>query len=135
MRELPDRAVCLALRGASVLVVRRYKDGRSYCVLPGGGVEPGEQPAAAALRELAEETGLAGAVRRHLATVRHPDRVAHYFLVDVEEGPLVLGGPEAENRSAQDRYSPEWLPVERVEADGLQPEGARELVRAAARSA
>ncbi|HVX46517.1 MAG TPA: NUDIX domain-containing protein [Mycobacteriales bacterium] len=32
--------------------------------LPGGGLQPGEDPAAAVLRELAEETGLSGSIER-----------------------------------------------------------------------
>ena len=77
MSTARDRAVCVAFRDDSVLVVGRHKDGRSYCVLPGGGVEPGEEPQAAVLRELAEETGLTGALQRHLWTIEHHDRRAH----------------------------------------------------------
>lgn len=39
------------------LVIRRYKAGRRYSVLPGGGIEPDERAEAKALRELLEETG------------------------------------------------------------------------------
>ena len=42
--------------GEAVLLVRRADDGTWG--LPGGWVEPGESPAAAAVRETAEETGL-----------------------------------------------------------------------------
>lgn len=48
------------LRGDSILMVRHVHDGRDHWTLPGGGVESGETPRAAALRELTEETGLTG---------------------------------------------------------------------------
>lgn len=46
------RAAAVAVRDGRVLVVLRERDGRRYAVLPGGGVEPGETPQQACLREL-----------------------------------------------------------------------------------
>ena len=54
------RAVAVVERDGKVLVIRRHLDGRDYAVLPGGGIEDGESPADAALRELREECTLEG---------------------------------------------------------------------------
>ncbi len=56
------RAAAVAVRDDHVLLVLRERAGRRYAVLPGGGVEPGETPQQACLRELREETGLDGAL-------------------------------------------------------------------------
>lgn len=44
--------------------------------LPGGGTDVGEQPAAGLLRELAEETGQTGQVRRLVTVTHHHNRAA-----------------------------------------------------------
>lgn len=129
MNRLSDRAVSVAFCDDKLLVIGRQKGGRDYCVLPGGGVEPDESPEAAALRELAEETGLTGTVERHLWTIEHLDRIAHYFLVSVEAGPPVLGGPEASAQSEADLYAPQWLPLNLLEAANLQPDSVSALLR------
>ena len=45
-------------RGDEILLVNHVKDGRSYWLLPGGGLEFGESLAAGLERELREEAGL-----------------------------------------------------------------------------
>lgn len=130
MSQPPDRVVAVAFSGDTLLVIGRQKEGRAYCVLPGGGVEPGEAPDVAVLRELAEETGLTGTVLQPLWTVRHDDRLAHYFLVEVEPGRLSLGGPEALAQSTTNVYIPKWLPLHLLEAENLQPASMRDRFHA-----
>lgn len=55
------RVAGLLVNGGRILLVRHEKDGRSYWLLPGGGVEDGEALDEAIRREFAEECGLAPA--------------------------------------------------------------------------
>jgi len=67
-----------------LLVVRRANEpSRGLWSLPGGRVEPGELPAAAAAREVAEETGLRVAIGTLLGVVQRE-------YVDAEGGPVIL---------------------------------------------
>lgn len=86
--DAPDWAVVVAVTPAGQLVlVRQYRFGvqRLSLELPGGVIEPGEDPARAAARELEEETGFTGAPPVLLGTV-HPNPAiqsnrAHLWLI------------------------------------------------------
>ena len=77
--------------GTTVLLAqRRYGiPGRSLEV-PGGHVDPGEAPAAAAARELAEETGLVAGCVEHvlstLATIKIQQRLHFHVARDLVQG-------------------------------------------------
>jgi predicted acetyltransferase/ADP-ribose pyrophosphatase YjhB (NUDIX family) len=123
------RAVAVVVRGAKVLVIRRRLDGREYAVLPGGGIEPGETAAQAAVRELAEECTLEGTVVRHLFDGDHGGRPASYFLVDVPEGAEpVLGGAEADEQDRENTFQPVWATAPELDLLGLLPEEIRPLL-------
>lgn len=54
-----DRVCGALIRGEKILMVRHQTPGtRAFWTLPGGGVEDGETPEAAVIREVREETGL-----------------------------------------------------------------------------
>lgn len=125
----PDRAVNVVLgQDGTVLVIRRHKDGRNYCVLPGGAIEPHEAPPDAALRELREETGLAGQIDGELWTLQHTDRIGHYFRTSVGSALLRLGGPEKDAQSSSNWHEPAWIPLPALDAENLQPVEVRQLL-------
>lgn len=79
-------AVCALVRDAAgrVLAVSRRHD-HADLGLPGGKVDPGEAPTAAALRELHEETGLVGRDPVPVFTMAAGGHVTTTFVVVVDD--------------------------------------------------
>ncbi|MFE6667329.1 NUDIX domain-containing protein [Streptomyces sp. NPDC057697] len=78
------RAGAVVIRDEHMLLIGFEEDGQPYYEIPGGGVEEGETPRAAVIRELREESGLRGEVVTEVARVWKDDRREHYFLVRAE---------------------------------------------------
>jgi len=119
------RAAAVVIDGQRLLVIKRHKRGRDYAVLPGGGVEHGETPAQAAVRELHEETTLTAEIDCPLWTGRHNDRPASYFLMTAVRGRAQLSGPEARANRPDNSFQLCWVTADEFAALGLFPPDVR----------
>jgi 8-oxo-dGTP diphosphatase len=113
------------VQGGRVLTIKRSVGTRTYFVLPGGGVEPGESVEAACVREAREETGFGVRIVRELFAISGHDRTEHYFVAEPVEGTLQLGGPEARRNTPENRYELVWMSAPELETVPLVPEPAR----------
>lgn len=78
-----------------MLLVKQHHEGKDIWMVPGGGIEDGENAAQAAVREVKEETGLdieAGPLIWHVEEVsQRGQRFVNFFLCKVISGDLELG--------------------------------------------
>ncbi len=124
-------AAVMILDGKLVLVRHRAGD-RSYHLLPGGGVEPGESLQDALIREVSEETGLRYRLVKPLfiSDTIAPDLTRHVvnltFLAEVTGG-TITPNPDDPRVEAVDLVDPAQVP-----SLDLRPPIADELVAAIA---
>ncbi len=89
--------MAIVVRDEKILMEKVHFFERDFYTLPGGGIEEGETPEQAVLRELKEETGLEGKIIRPL-TVQYKGGggVDYSFEVEVPEDALAITGIDPE---------------------------------------
>ncbi len=127
----------VCLKGDEVLLIKRGKPPRmGEWSLPGGMQELGETAAAAAQREVLEETGVTitlGAVLDIIDIIRHDDEArveTHYTLIDYG-AEWLAGAPVA----GDDALHAEFVRLNRIQTLGMWDETVRVIRLAAARRA
>ncbi len=127
-RTIRIRVGVLIWRDDQVLLVRHEKAGRSYWLVPGGGVDPGETMVVAGARELLEETGYVVDIGRLLLVCEAIDpRPAGRHIVNmvfagtVRSGILTVGADKA-LRDAR------WHPLTALTEVGMYPPIGAELL-------
>lgn len=111
-KEKRQRVSLVFVRDGQILLMVRRRLGNRYYILPGGGVEEGEDVETAAYREAKEETNFDITLGSEIwRRQRDPFMEEIAYLVTDFSGELLLGGPEAEKQSADDHYSFVWLPI------------------------
>ena len=111
-------AIAVVLRGDQVLLVQRGKDpGRGLWGYPGGAVEWGETAAQAAIRELAEETGVTatpGPLIGHSDVIHREDGiVTHHYFLAATLCTYVSGEPLAADDAADAKWVPHDIVLQR----------------------
>ena len=99
-----NRSMALVMREDKILMVKTFRFNRYIFELPGGGIEMGESPEEAAIRELKEECGLDGKIIRPLHTIHCKDGSTDYvFLVSVPEYQEAIVGIDPETKPGKEQ--------------------------------
>lgn len=95
-------------------IARRSRSGRLEWCLPKGHIEEGETPEQAAVREVAEETGIAADIIQRLGIIdywftgddRRIHKVVHHYLLEATGGTITV-----ENDPDHEAELAEWIPI------------------------
>jgi 8-oxo-dGTP diphosphatase len=122
------RAAVFIIEQDKILLLYRNKNGKEYYVVPGGGVESGETPEQAAMRELKEETGLDVVLGEKIGEFEDDFNHQFFYIAESWSGSPVLGGEELERQSPTNTYRLEWVLIEKLSEIDLREEARRILL-------
>ncbi|MFJ4066200.1 NUDIX hydrolase [Pseudomonas sp. NPDC089996] len=116
--KIKARATIICLRSGRVLLVRKKSGKWNF---PGGVIEPGESPIAAATRELQEETAIAGHSLLPLCTVQVGLTVHHVFTTHFDD--------EERPKARNEIVACKWVLRDNLSSEMLNPTAAGLLSR------
>ena len=125
------RSAAILIQNNALALMERHRDGRHYFSFPGGGVDEGETPEQAVVREAHEELGIEVKVIRLAAEVWFRGKQQFFFLVEQTGGTFGTGAGEefaSDRDPARGTYDPIWMPLEQVTAQNVLPKQVAELV-------
>ena len=121
-RPIRIRVGVLIWRDGEVLLVRHEKGGRSYWLVPGGGLDPGETMLEAGAREVLEETGYSVEMGRlHLICEAIDPKPGGRHIVNVVYAGTVRGGTLTVGVDDKSLRDAQWHPLEALETFEMYP--------------
>jgi len=113
------RAGIILIENDRVALIERHRAGLDYFVFPGGGVDEGETPEQAAIREAMEELGVDIAIKRKVVVIHFDQSTQVYYLVERVGGEFGSGtGEEFTDSDPNDPdegiYIPIWMPIDEL---------------------
>ncbi len=113
------RAGIVLIENEKVALIERHRAGLDYFVFPGGGMDEGETPKQAAVREAKEELGVEVVTKRMIAVIHFGQSTQVYFLVERVGGEFGTGAGEEftdadPNDPEEGIYIPIWMPIDEL---------------------
>lgn len=122
-----NRGSVVIIKERSAVLIKRVNNGEEYYVFPGGGIEQGETPEIAAIREAYEELGVRVRLKECIAEVNFKGR-QYFYSADILHGKIGDGKAEEFNDPSRGTYKPVWVPLDDFPLLDIRPkEVARKI--------
>ncbi len=124
------RSGIILIEDGKLALIERHRAGLHYFTFPGGGVDEGESPEQAAIREAEEELGIQVVIKQKVADVHFNEKMQYYFLAEKIGGEFGAGTGEeyGEYDPVHGTYHPLWMPLEDVKNKNVLPRELADLV-------
>lgn len=124
------RSAIILIEDNKLALIERHRAGKHYFAFPGGGVDEGETPEQAAVREAQEELGILVEIKQKIAKVISNGRPQYYFLAKKLSGEFGTGTGEeyGEYNPEHGTYHPLWMSLTDVLTNNVLPRELADLV-------
>ena len=124
------RSGIILIEDNQLALIERHRTGLHYFAFPGGGVDEGETPEQAAIREAEEELGIRVEIKQKVADVYFNEKHQHYFLAQKVSGEFGTGTGEeyGEYNPVHGTYHPLMMSLADVLTHNVVPRELADLV-------
>ena len=125
-----QRSGIILIEDNKLALIERHRAEKHYYAFPGGGVDKGETPEQAAIREAEEELGIVVEIKKKVAEVFFNGKTQYYFLAEKVSGEFGTGTGEeyGEYNPVHGTYHPLWMPLADVLTHNVLPRELADLV-------
>ena len=118
-----DRSGAIIELDGKIAIIKRFRNNHEYYVFPGGGIEEGETPEEAAIREVKEELGIDIGIEKLLTTLTFNNKLQYYFYANYISGEFGTGEGEEFSHTNIDRgtYTPILLEKDNLRLYDIRP--------------
>lgn len=116
------RGSVILIENDKVALIKRIREGKVYYVFPGGGIEKGETPEQATIREAFEELGVTVTLSECLVTAELSG-TQYFYLGKIVGGMFGTGSGEEFTDTTNNRgtYEPMWVELKDLSTLDVKP--------------
>ncbi|MGF2616500.1 NUDIX domain-containing protein [Rossellomorea vietnamensis] len=123
-----NRGAVVIIEDGMALLIKRVKNDEEYYVFPGGGVETGETPEEAAIREAKEELGVTVELKSCLTVIDYYGK-QFYFLAEIQSGVAGSGMAAEFQDPLRGSYEPVWVAIKEFHSMDIRPLKAAQKIQ------
>ena len=116
MKRISARGFVISDKGLAVIFRRKIneKGTKEYYVIPGGGIDEGEDIVEGLKRELREELNIEVTVNDLAFVVETDERIEYFYNCTYLNGDFRLNGEEIERMSESNYYEPTFINIDKI---------------------
>jgi len=125
-----NRSGIILIEKDKLALIERHRAEKHYFAFPGGGIDAGETPEQAAIREAEEELGIKVEIKQKIAEIFFNENIQYYFLAKRLSGEFGTGTGDEYGvyNPIHGTYLPTWLPLADVPTHNILPRELAEVV-------